>query len=136
MIYFVIPAYNEARNLPLLVKNTSEAMVALGRDYKIFVVNDGSTDNTTELCSAFENDFPLEENFLMGGWDPAPLLEAAPRVEMENVVEQNRDAQMHDLIKLDIDAAHVTRLRRMAHIHGLPIDARSITDEIISQEGK
>ncbi len=52
------------------------------------------------------------------------------------VVEQNRDAQMHDLIKLDIDPAQVTKLRRVAHIHGLPIDARSVTDEIISQEGK
>jgi dolichol-phosphate mannosyltransferase len=36
-------------------------MIALGHDYKIFVVNDGSTDNTSELCSKFENDFPLEE---------------------------------------------------------------------------
>ncbi|MBZ5583996.1 MAG: DUF362 domain-containing protein [Acidobacteriia bacterium] len=36
------------------------------------------------LEGSSENDFPLEENFLMGGWDPAPLLEAAPRVEMEN----------------------------------------------------
>ncbi len=52
------------------------------------------------------------------------------------VVEQNRDAQMHDLLKLDIAPAQVTKLRRVAHIHGLPIDARSITDEIISREGK
>ncbi len=52
------------------------------------------------------------------------------------VVEQNRDAQMHDLLRLDLDPAQVTRLRRVAHIHGLPLDARSITDEIISREGK
>jgi len=36
------------------------------------------------LESSAEDDNPLEENFLMGGWDPAPLLAAAPRVEMEN----------------------------------------------------
>ena len=29
------------------------------------------------------------------------------------VVEQNRDAQMHDLIKLDLDPAQVTKLRRV-----------------------
>jgi 2-oxoglutarate ferredoxin oxidoreductase subunit alpha len=52
------------------------------------------------------------------------------------VVEQNRDAQMRDLIKLDIDPAQVTKLRSVAHIHGLPLDARSVTDEIISMEGK
>jgi 2-oxoglutarate ferredoxin oxidoreductase subunit alpha len=52
------------------------------------------------------------------------------------VVEQNRDAQMLDLLKLDIKPALVTRLRSVAHIHGLPVDARSVTDEIISMEGK
>jgi len=52
------------------------------------------------------------------------------------VVEQNRDAQMLSLIKLDIKAELVTRLRSIAHIHGLPLDARSVTDELTSMEGK
>ncbi len=52
------------------------------------------------------------------------------------VVDQNRDGQLRDLIKLDIAAAEVTKLRSVRHYNGLPIDARSITDEIISQEGK
>jgi len=52
------------------------------------------------------------------------------------VVDQNRDGQMRDLLKLVIDPAHVTKLRSVRHYNGLPIDARSITDEIISQEGK
>ncbi len=52
------------------------------------------------------------------------------------VVEQNRDAQMLSLIKLDIQPQLVTRLRSIAHIHGLPVDARSVTDELMSMEGK
>ena len=52
------------------------------------------------------------------------------------VVEQNRDAQMLALLKLDLDAAQLTKLRSMLHYNGLPIDARSITDEILSQEGR
>ena len=52
------------------------------------------------------------------------------------VVEQNRDGQMHELIKLDIAPEEVVKLRRVLHYNGLPIDARSITDAIISQEGK
>jgi 2-oxoglutarate/2-oxoacid ferredoxin oxidoreductase subunit alpha len=52
------------------------------------------------------------------------------------VVEQNRDAQMLSLLKLDVEASLVTRLRSMAHIHGLPMDARSITDELMTMEGK
>ena len=52
------------------------------------------------------------------------------------VVEQNRDAQMFSMIKLDIKPELVTRLRSIAHIHGLPLDARSVTDELMSMEGK
>ena len=52
------------------------------------------------------------------------------------VVEQNRDAQMLSLLKLDIRPELTTRLRSIAHIHGLPLDARSVTDEIMTMEGK
>jgi 2-oxoglutarate/2-oxoacid ferredoxin oxidoreductase subunit alpha len=52
------------------------------------------------------------------------------------IVEQNRDAQMLSLLKLDIRPELTTRLRSVAHIHGLPLDARSVTDEIMTMEGK
>ena len=52
------------------------------------------------------------------------------------VVEQNRDAQMLSLLKLDFKPELVTRLRSIAHVHGLPLDARSVTDELTSMEGK
>ncbi|MBV9483538.1 MAG: 2-oxoacid:acceptor oxidoreductase subunit alpha [Acidobacteria bacterium] len=52
------------------------------------------------------------------------------------VVEQNRDAQMLTLLKLDLRPDLVVRLRSIAHIHGLPLDARSLTDEIMTMEGK
>ncbi|SPF33761.1 Pyruvate flavodoxin/ferredoxin oxidoreductase-like protein [Candidatus Sulfotelmatobacter kueseliae] len=52
------------------------------------------------------------------------------------VVEQNRDAQMLSLLKLDVKPELTTRLRSIAHITGLPLDARSITDELTSMEGK
>ena len=52
------------------------------------------------------------------------------------IVEQNRDAQMLSLLKLDLEAALVPRLRSIAHIHGLPLDARSVTDELMTMEGK
>ena len=52
------------------------------------------------------------------------------------VVEQNRDAQMLSLLKLDLKPELTPRLRSIAHITGLPLDARSITDELTSMEGK
>ena len=50
------------------------------------------------------------------------------------VVDQNRDGQMFNLLKLDIPAEDVVRLRSVRHYNGLPIDARSVTDDIIAQE--
>jgi 2-oxoglutarate ferredoxin oxidoreductase subunit alpha len=50
------------------------------------------------------------------------------------VVDQNRDAQMLALLKLDVEPAEITKLRSVLHYNGLPIDARSVTDEIVFQE--
>jgi 2-oxoglutarate/2-oxoacid ferredoxin oxidoreductase subunit alpha len=52
------------------------------------------------------------------------------------IVEQNRDAQMLSLLKLDVRAELTPRLLSVSHIHGLPLDARSVTDEIMTMEGK
>ncbi len=51
------------------------------------------------------------------------------------VVEQNRDAQLFNLLKIDLDAAEVVKLRSVLHFNGLPIDARTITSAIAPQEG-
>ena len=51
------------------------------------------------------------------------------------VIEQNRDAQMESLLKLDLPADQVTKLRSILYYAGLPLDARSITDEFATKEG-
>jgi 2-oxoglutarate ferredoxin oxidoreductase subunit alpha len=50
------------------------------------------------------------------------------------VVEQNRDAQLCGLLRLELDGEQIAKLRSVLHYNGLPIDARSVTDSIISQE--
>jgi len=62
-----------------------------------------------------------------------PRLHSAAR--RTYVVEQNRDGQMASLLKLDIKAELTPRLRSICHVHGLPIDARSVTDELMMMEG-
>jgi 2-oxoglutarate ferredoxin oxidoreductase subunit alpha len=51
------------------------------------------------------------------------------------LVEQNRDAQMASLIRLECTPAQAAKLRSVLHYSGLPIDARSVTDAIEMQEG-
>src|SRR5262245_21809603 len=51
------------------------------------------------------------------------------------VIEQNRDAQLLQLMKLELTPEQVTKLRSVLHYNGLPIDARSITDDVLAQEG-
>ncbi len=52
------------------------------------------------------------------------------------VVEQNRDAQLFSLLKLDLESELVPRLRSVARLDGLPIDARSVTEDIAAKEAK
>jgi 2-oxoglutarate/2-oxoacid ferredoxin oxidoreductase subunit alpha len=52
------------------------------------------------------------------------------------VVEQNRDGQLAALMKLDLAPERVSRLRPIAHVDGLPLDARSVTDELLGLEAK
>jgi len=51
------------------------------------------------------------------------------------VVEQDRDAQLASLLKLDLPADQVAKLRTILHYNGLPIDAQSITAEFATKEG-
>jgi 2-oxoglutarate ferredoxin oxidoreductase subunit alpha len=50
------------------------------------------------------------------------------------VVEQNRDAQIAALLRLSLTGEEISRLRNALHYNGLPIDARSITDNVMTQE--
>jgi 2-oxoglutarate ferredoxin oxidoreductase subunit alpha len=52
------------------------------------------------------------------------------------VIDQNRDAQLLALMRLEFDPEDQARLRSVRYYGGLPLDARTITDEIVTQEGK
>jgi 2-oxoglutarate ferredoxin oxidoreductase subunit alpha len=56
-----------------------------------------------------------------------------PRIYL---VEQNRDAQMKMLLRVELPAAATNHVRSVLHYNGLPIDARSLTDDILVQEGR
>jgi len=56
------------------------------------------------------------------------------RHERVYVVEQNRDGQMADIIRLEMPAL-AARIRSVCSYDGLPINARTVSDAILEQEG-
>jgi len=57
------------------------------------------------------------------------------RCDRVYVVEQNRDGQMFGLLRMDISNERLLKLRSIRHYAGLPIDGRSVTTELLKQEG-
>ena len=91
-----------------------------------------------ESRDQLRNEYALETDYLRLRAYPftREVHEFIEQHEHVYVVEQNRDAQMLSLLKLDLKPELIGRLRSIAHITGLPLDARSITDELTSMEGK
>jgi 2-oxoglutarate/2-oxoacid ferredoxin oxidoreductase subunit alpha len=51
------------------------------------------------------------------------------------VIDQNRDGQLLQLMRLELEAGDIAKLRSVRYYGGLPLDARTVTDEIVRQEG-
>jgi 2-oxoglutarate ferredoxin oxidoreductase subunit alpha len=62
------------------------------------------------------------------------LVEFFEKHDRVYVVEQNRDAQMASLIKLELSPELGAKIRSVLHYSGLPIDARFVTDAVIAAE--
>jgi len=51
------------------------------------------------------------------------------------IVEQNRDAQLAMLLRMELAPEEIAKLRSVLYYGGLPLDARTVTEEIARQEG-
>jgi 2-oxoglutarate ferredoxin oxidoreductase subunit alpha len=67
---------------------------------------------------------------------PAEVEAFIARYKRVYLVEQNRDAQMKMLLRVELPPAATTHVRSVLHYNGLPIDARSLADDILVQEGR
>jgi 2-oxoglutarate ferredoxin oxidoreductase subunit alpha len=80
----------------------------------------------------------LEVDYLrIRGFPFAPeVREFVERHARVYVVEQNRDAQLRSLLQLDLPPAAAAKLRSVAHITGMPLDARTVAEGLLAQEGR
>jgi 2-oxoglutarate ferredoxin oxidoreductase subunit alpha len=112
---------------------------AEGDKVKIGIIGYGTSHwGITESRDQLRDEYQTETDYLRLRAYPftREVHEFIEQHEHIYVVEQNRDAQMATLLKLDLKPELITRLRSIAHITGLPLDARSITDELTSMEGR
>jgi 2-oxoglutarate/2-oxoacid ferredoxin oxidoreductase subunit alpha len=124
--------FDTARNLvptPLTVTNGSSP---------IGLIAYGTTDfAVTESREQLKSEYNLETDYLRIRAYPftREIHDFVAAHDRVYVIEQNRDAQMLSLLKLDLPPEDATKLRSVRHYNGLPIDARSVTDELVMQEG-
>jgi len=113
--------------------------ITKGKDAKIGIIGYGTSHwGITESRDQLRDEYTIETDYLRLRAYPftREVHEFIEQHDRIYLVEQNRDAQMLTLLKLDLKPELTTRLRSIAHINGLPLDARSITDELTSMEGK
>jgi 2-oxoglutarate ferredoxin oxidoreductase subunit alpha len=105
---------------------------------KIGLIAFGSSDFATrESRDQLNKEFNLDTDYLRIRAYPfsREVHDFVASHERVYVIEQNRDAQMLSLLKLDLKAEEIVKLRSIRHFNGLPIDARSVTDDLVTQEG-
>ncbi len=59
MIYVCIPSRNEARTIGLVLWKVRQVFAALGREYQLLVVDDGSDDDTVATLEPYQRALPL-----------------------------------------------------------------------------
>jgi dolichol-phosphate mannosyltransferase len=59
MVYVMLPAYNESEGLPSLLEKIRLVFAENNRSYHVIVVDDASTDNTSEIASKASFEMPV-----------------------------------------------------------------------------
>jgi 2-oxoglutarate ferredoxin oxidoreductase subunit alpha len=120
-------------------KHVPEPVVRIAEGAKIGYVAVGTSDYAVrESCDQLKAEYDLDVSYLRLRAYPFTehLLDFIRRHDRVYVVDQNRDAQLLGLMRLEFDADVIAKLRSVRYYGGLPLDARTITDEIVKQEGK
>jgi len=128
----LVRKFETARTLvpaPQIVKNGTS---------KIGFIAFGSSDfSVRESLDQIKNEYKTDVDYLRIRAYPFAheIHDFVASHERVYVIEQNRDAQMESLLKLDLPADQVVKLRSILYYGGLPLDARSITEEFATKEG-
>ena len=134
MIVITLPAFNEAQTLPSLLDSIRESMQENSIEYRVVVVDDGSTDGTAEAVRSLAQSMPITlvehpENLGLGEAIRTGLLaaldDAEPRdiivtMDSDNTHTPGLIARMVRGIREGNDVVIASRYRQGANIRGVP----------------
>jgi 2-oxoglutarate/2-oxoacid ferredoxin oxidoreductase subunit alpha len=119
------------RILPPIVDYNEKAKIG-------YIAVGTSTYAVEESRDQLKREYEIETSYMRPRAYPfnEELVKFIRRHDRVYVVDQNRDAQLLALMRLELDTDDLARLRSIRYYGGLPLDARTVTDELIRQEGK
>jgi 2-oxoglutarate ferredoxin oxidoreductase subunit alpha len=106
---------------------------------KIGFIALGTSDYAVrESCDQLKAEYDIDADYLRLKAYPFTqhMIDFIRRHDRTYVVDQNRDRQLLGLMRLELDPDLIAKLRSVRYYGGLPLDARTVTDEIVKQEGK
>jgi 2-oxoglutarate ferredoxin oxidoreductase subunit alpha len=127
-----------AHKFETMRKHLPAPEVQEARNAKIGIVCAGTSHYaSTESRDQLQSEHGIAASYLRLKAYPftKELIDFVRRHERVYVIDQNRDAQLLALMRLEFDPDDIARLRSVRYYGGLPLDARTLTDEIVRQEG-
>ena len=113
--------------------------IHLAEGAKIGFVATGTSDYAVrESCDQLQREYGVAASYMRIRGYPfnSQLDDFIRQHDRVYVVDQNRDGQLLLLMKLDLTVDLLAKLRSVRYYGGLPLDARTVTDDVMKQEGK
>jgi 2-oxoglutarate ferredoxin oxidoreductase subunit alpha len=127
-----------AHKFQVMRKHVPAPVVSNLEGARIGFVAFGTSDYAVrESCDQLSKEYGIKASYLRLRSYPftSDLVDFVRRHDRVYVVDQNRDAQLLGLMRLEFDAGLIAKLRSVRYFGGLPLDARTVTDDVVSQEG-
>ncbi len=128
-----------AHKFEAMRKRLPEPVVYNAEGAEIGFIAVGTSDYAVrESCDQLRAEYGIEASYIRFLAYPFSehLQDFIRRHERVYVVDQNRDAQLLALMRLELDPDLIAKLRSIRYYGGLPLDARTVTEELVKQEGK
>jgi 2-oxoglutarate/2-oxoacid ferredoxin oxidoreductase subunit alpha len=128
-----------AHKFEIMRRHVPAPVVRIHERAKIGFVAVGTSDHAVrESADQLRLEYDIETSYLRLRAYPftSELKEFIQRHDRVYVVDQNRDAQLLSLMRLEFEPELLAKLRSVRYFGGLPLDARTVTDEVVKQEKK